>query len=84
MSTAELRSSINELLKGITDESILEAVHLLLSKTSVNSGKDWTEDIPKELEESILRGLHQADKGQTIPHEVVMEKHRKRFPHLNL
>jgi hypothetical protein len=81
MSTAELRSSINELLKGITDESILEAVHLLLSKTSVNSGKDWTEDIPKELEESILRGLHQ---GQTIPHEVVMEKHRKRFPHLNL
>lgn len=45
---------------------------------------DWADDLPVDVKNEILEAIAQADNGKTITHTEVKEKHRKRFPHLNI
>lgn len=66
----------------------LELVHLLLQtqKESVlrklqtvfeEEQGDWWNDMSKEEQEEVKKGLSQADKGEHTPHETVMKRFDK-------
>jgi predicted transcriptional regulator len=38
---------------------------------------DWREGLPKEVMESVEKGLQQSKTGKTFSHEEVMEKYQK-------
>jgi predicted transcriptional regulator len=38
---------------------------------------DWREGLPKDVIESVEKGLQQSKSGKTVPHEEVMEKYQK-------
>ena len=58
-----------------TDKSdLLDKVSKILKQ---ERDDDWWDDLPESVQESIERGLDQAKRGDTIPHEEVMKKYDK-------
>ncbi len=39
--------------------------------------ENWWEELPSEIKLSVERGLKQAESGQTIPHEQMMQRYKK-------
>ncbi|MDD2564581.1 MAG: hypothetical protein PHU27_10240 [Salinivirgaceae bacterium] len=76
MNVIELRSDIHNIIDNITDENILQAVKILLSSNRVDKA-DWWETISEEERKEIEIGLAEAERGDVIPHEEVMEKYQK-------
>jgi predicted transcriptional regulator len=69
MSSAELKYSLHQLIDGITDKNVLQAVYTLLYKASEDN--DWWNSLSEKSKQSILRGLDDADNGRFISdHEV--------------
>lgn len=79
MSTAELRTHLHQLIDGITDSSVLQAVHTLLSKSASN---DWWDELSEESQAKTLESLAQVKRGETIAHKEVMKEMAKKFPQL--
>ena len=82
MSTAELKLHLHQLIDGITDSSVLQAVHTLLSKASEDD--DWWDELPENAKNELQVAIDQLDEGKTFSHDQIKAKHRQRFPHLNL
>lgn len=80
MSTTELKLHLHQLIDGITDNSVLQAVHALLSKASTD--EDWWNDLSEESKKKTLESLEQAKNGETLSHSDVMKRMSKQFPHL--
>lgn len=76
MNVIELRSDIHNIIDNITDENILQAVKILLSSNRVDKADRW-ETISEEERKEIEIGLAEAERGDVIPHEEVMEKYQK-------
>jgi hypothetical protein len=58
---------------GVNDLNIInEFIALKKSKES-----DWWDELSAEEQAEIHEGLSQADNGNVIPHEKVMEKYKK-------
>lgn len=84
MSTAELKISINQLLQGINDDSLLQAIYTLLSKASSNS-KDWADELPSHILDELLLSIEEAENGKTgTSHADMLAEARKEFPQLKL
>lgn len=45
---------------------------------------DWGEEVSKELESGILRGLKDEAEGNVIPHGKIMSELHREFPDLEL
>nr|WP_294861132.1 hypothetical protein [uncultured Fluviicola sp.] len=84
MSTAELRLDLHKMIEGINDRTTLSAVYAFLSSNKELPKSDWGDSISEEEEASLLEGLKHESNGQVKPHDEILEKHRKRFPHLKL
>ena len=41
-------------------------------ETNDNEELDWFDELSEEQQQSILRGLEQADKGEVIPHSEAL------------
>jgi predicted transcriptional regulator len=80
MGTAELKSHLHQLIDGINDNSVLQAVHTLLSRASTD--KDWWDDLSDESKAKTLEGLQQAKKGEVISHDDAMDRMSKKFPNI--
>ena len=76
MDVIELRTDLHGMIDKITDSNILNAVKTLLSGSTV-SQTDWWDTISDEERAEIEHGLEEADKGEVISHEEVMEKYKK-------
>ena len=76
MNVLELKSDLHHLIDKINDKSILNAVRTILSKQTEKS-TDWWDTISDEERAEIEQGLAEADRGEVIPHEEVMEKYKK-------
>ena len=74
MSTADLRMSIAQLLNGINDDSVLQAVYTLLSKSTASQDSNWYNSLSKEDKALIEVGIQQADNGELIPNDEVMRE----------
>jgi len=76
MDVLELRTDLHSMIDKITDSNILNAVKILLSeKTAMQT--DWWDTLSDEERIEIEQGLAEADRGEVIPHEEVMEKYKK-------
>ncbi|WP_207495491.1 hypothetical protein [Aridibaculum aurantiacum] len=67
---AEKKEFIKEHIDA-ADEQTVNMIYDMLD------GNDLLENISPEFEEAIRRGIEQADNGQVIPHEEVMNKFRQ-------
>ena len=76
MDVTELRTDLHNMIDKISDSNVLSAVKTLLSgKTDKKT--DWWNTISEEERAEIEQGLAEADRGEVIPHEEVMEKYKK-------
>lgn len=73
MSSSELKLNIHKLIDGITDTSVLSAVHTLLSKSTATNS-DWYDDISSEAKASINKGLKDVEQGNFVPFEEVQSE----------
>jgi hypothetical protein len=80
MSTIQLKSDILKLINLIEDESFLHAIRILLLKQIPNTEtKDFWDDLPIQIRKDIETALVEADKGEFIPHEEVMQEMRVKY-----
>lgn len=74
MGTVELKLSLHQLIDGVTDNAVLEAIHTLLSKTASNQEEDWYLSLSEEAKASIQRGIDDLNNGHTISNEEAMNR----------
>jgi len=74
MSTVELKLSLHQLIDGVSDNSVLEAVYTLLSKATANQEEDWYNLLSEEEKASIERGLDDLKNGRIVSHEVAAKR----------
>jgi len=74
MSTVELKLSLHQLIDGVSDNSVLEAVYTLLSKATANQEEDWYNLLSEEEKASIERGLDDLKNGRVVSHEVAAKR----------
>lgn len=55
---------------NIDDISLIKEVGNLLKSKS----HDWFDDLSDDQQQSVMRGIEQADRGETITHEEAMAK----------
>jgi len=80
MNTIELKSDILKLINIIEDESFLHAIRILLLKQIPNTEtKDFWNDLPIRIRKDIETALIEADKGELIPNEKVMQEMRVKY-----
>jgi len=80
MNTTELKLELFGLIDYIDDIEILEAIMLLLKKTSpgiINTQTEKWDDLPIELQNDINEGLMQAKNEELMDHDSVMKKYDK-------
>ena len=82
MSTADLKLSLHQLIEGVSDSNVLEAVYTLLSKSSTSTGEDWYDTLSDEAKASIQRGLDDAKNGRMVSHDVAMSRLSQKIAHL--
>ena len=76
MDVIELRTDLHNMIDKISDSNILLAVKTLLSSNNLNQ-TDWWETINVTERAEIEQGIKEAERGEVIPHEEVMEKYKK-------
>jgi hypothetical protein len=67
----DIKAEKLELIRAITnieDISVLKKVKKLIAKQTY----DWFDELTEEQQQSVLRGLEQADRGEGIPHEEAL------------
>lgn len=74
MSTADLKLNLHELIDGVSDNSVLEAVYTLLSKATANQTEDWYESLSEREKASIERGLEDLKNGNSVSHQTAMKR----------
>jgi hypothetical protein len=55
---------------NIDDISLIKEVGNLLK----NKSHDWFDDLTADQQQSVMRGIEQADRGETITHEEAIAK----------
>jgi len=41
--------------------------------------KDWWDQLPREVQDSIFEGIHDIEKGKVFTHEQVMEEAKQKY-----
>jgi len=75
MDLINIKSDLHAIIDQTNDVKVLEAVKTLLQ--SKMEERDFWDQLPGFQKRSIERGLLQAARGETIPHEEVMKKFEK-------
>ena len=73
MDIKEEKLELIQWLAGVKDIGIIKEFINLKKTKEV----DWWDTISAEERAEISEGIAQADKGEVIPHEEVMEKYKK-------
>lgn len=62
--------SLMQAILDIEDLSVIKEVKKLLKKRE----HDWFDNLTEEQQESVRRGLEEADRGEGIPHEEAIRR----------
>lgn len=73
MSIEELKIEIAKKVFETNDEGLLSEVEMLLNANE----RVVLEELPKHVQEGIMRGLKQAEEGKLTPHDEVMKRYAK-------
>ncbi|WP_300661021.1 hypothetical protein [Fluviicola sp.] len=74
MSTVDLKLSLHQLIDGVSDNTVLEAVYTLLSKATANQEEDWYNALSEEAKASIERGLDDLENNRITTQEAGMKR----------
>lgn len=75
--TETLKQELHNLINLTDDLDVLTKLKEIFPPET--NKKDWWEDLTEKQREMIRIGAEQADKGQMIPHQKVMESVKKLF-----
>jgi hypothetical protein len=73
MDVATTKLELVKLLLNTSDKGIIEHIKAVFNTQS----EAWWEELPDEIQKSVIRGVQQSDKGQTITHEEAMKPYKK-------
>lgn len=76
MNVVELRSNLHSMIDKVTDSKVLYAIQTLLAATTLNEN-DWWDTISGDERSEIEQGICEADNGDVIAHDEVMEQFKK-------
>ena len=74
MNSLDIKSDLHKLIDKTNDLQLLNTIKILLSKSGTID--NWKE-LPKSVQGSIEKALEQIEKGETLAHEEIKEKHAK-------
>ena len=80
MSLAELKTSLHSAIESIDDEKLL-AKYLQLLLKDVNDG-NVASTLTPEQQAAIDEAEEELDAGKGIPHDVVKERLKKKYPNI--
>ena len=75
----EIQSLKLELVNKIIhteDQSVLIKINKMLSD---EISEDWWDELPKELQESILEGIKDVEEGKLFTHDNVMQEAKQKY-----
>jgi len=75
MNAIELKSCLHSLIDNVNDMTILNEIKAILS-AQVKENDFW-EELPLNVQESVKRGMEQAQSGKTKAHTEVMKNYEK-------
>jgi hypothetical protein len=73
---AKEKNALVKKLLDTEDDVILDQVKALLED---DEDKDFWDELPKHVKESIKRGKVQAERGEVRPHEEVMAEIKSKY-----
>ena len=75
MKTTDLKKDITTIINTIEDENTLLAIKLFIH----NQSKDYWNELPEQVKESIDVGIKQAEAGKLTPHNEVMHNIKSKY-----
>jgi hypothetical protein len=75
MDVTELKSDLHILIDKVNDLNTLNAIKEILSAEVKD--KDFWKELPLNVQESVKRGMEQAQSGKTKAHTEVMKNYKK-------
>ena len=86
MSTAENKLSLVQMIVESDDKAFISKILEYARTLKKQKTTDWAEELPEYVLEELRLAIEEADNGTDpgIPHEVMLEEARKKFPHLKL
>lgn len=66
---------VQKILKS-NKPAFLQKVNQLFKDEGI---EDWWEDLPKEIQDSINQGLEDAEEGNLLTHEQVVQETREKY-----
>lgn len=74
MGTEELKLNLHNLIEGTENESLLNAIYVLITQKTEITGKiEIWDELPEEVRNDIDEALLEAERGEGIPHEKIKE-----------
>lgn len=86
MSTAENKLNLVQMIVESEDKTFVSKVLEYARTLKKEKTTDWAEDLPDYVLEELQLAIEEADNGTDAgtPHEEVLKKIRKKYPHLSL
>jgi hypothetical protein len=76
MSESEVKALKQEIKKGM-DKASVKTLRILHQILEIENEEDWWDNLPKEVQNSIDRGIKQADTKQGITHHEFLKRNSK-------
>lgn len=80
MSVFEIKSTIHQLVEKVEDEAILLKIEKILEDYVAVEPVIW-EDLPAELQNRLDKSEKDAESGNVIPHDEIVNRFRKQYAH---
>lgn len=80
MSVFEIKSIIHQLVEKVEDEAILLKIEKILEEHVAIEPVVW-DDLPVELQNRLDKSEEDANSGNVIPHDEIVNRFRKQYAH---
>lgn len=80
MSVFEIKSTIHQLVEKVEDEAILLKIEKILEEHVAIEPVVW-DDLPVELQNRLHKSEEDANSGNVIPHDEIVNRFRKQYAH---
>ena len=82
MSKAESKLQLLKIIMESEDQTFISKVMQFAENIAKTKSSDWSEELPPTVMNDLMESIDQAQKGNTIPHDVAMTQLRNKFPQI--
>ncbi|MDP2337594.1 MAG: hypothetical protein Q8N05_14345 [Bacteroidota bacterium] len=76
MDIQALKIDLVQKILSTNNPALLSRVNTILKK---EVDKDWWDQLPVEVQESIIEGIHDIETGKVFTHEQVMQEAKQKY-----